>query len=501
MYFEIDATELAKQIKDGKVTVTEAVSRAINNIRNENDSLNAVTHLQEQEALKQAKEYEEVLDNTENSNDLPFFFGVPILLKDLGQEQAGQPSTSGSQIFSDYTAETSSNFTKKVEEAGFIIVGRTSTPEFGFKNETDSKLHGYSHNPNDLDRSPGGSSGGAAAALKAGWVPIVTASDGGGSIRIPASFSGLIGLKPTRGRMPVGPGSYRGWQGASIDVGLTRSIRDTWHLLKALQVEQIEAPFFCPKITKDSLTPLEQPLKIAYSWQTPLGDEFSTEARLAQEATLHQLSKMGHQLEEVALPTDGYQAMRGYYQVNGVETQVMMDGIAEMRNKAIEPNEMEPTSWALYRSGLKIAAADYSRVLTQWDQMAAIMEDFFNEYDMYLSPSTNGAAFRLEEFVKSEEMNERLLNIDALDQSEQADLIWEVFDRSLSWTPFTPQANLTGQPALSLPLYETSDGLPVGMQFWAGRGQEYLLLQLGLTLENEGLLKTDIVKLADHSNK
>ncbi len=497
MYFEMDATELAYRIKDRELTVTEVVKQAITNIRKENDRLNAVTHIQEKAALQLAMDYDELLESTKNIEELPFFFGVPILLKDLGQEQAGQPSTSGSQIFANYTAEVSSNFTKKVEEAGFVIVGRTSTPEFGFKNETDSQLHGYSHNPNDLNRSPGGSSGGAAAALKAGWVPIVTASDGGGSIRIPASFSGLIGLKPTRGRMPVGPGSYRGWQGASIDFGLTRSIRDTWNLLKALQVEQIEAPFYCPQIKEDTLTPLNYTLKIAYSWQTPLGDALNSKARQAQEETIQQLRSMGHHLVEVELPTDGHQAMRGYYQVNGVETQVMMDGIAKMRNKLIDSEEMEPTSWALYRSGVNIPAADYSRILTEWDQMAALMESFFTEYDIYLSPTTNGPAFELEEFVKSDDMIARLLNIDALTQSEQADLIWEMFERSLSWTPFTPQANLTGQPALSLPLYETKDGLPIGMQFWAGRGKESLLLQLGLSLENEGLLKANIIRLLE----
>ena len=165
-------------------------------------------------------------------------------------------------------------------------------PEFGFKNESDSDFTGSVKSPFDPKLNPGGSSGGAAAALKAGIVPIVTAGDGGGSIRIPASFNGLIGLKPSRGRTPVGPGSFRGWQGASIDFALTKSVRDTWNMLNVMQVEQYDAPFVLPKIQEKSLNPLNQKLNFAYSLESPIGQKVTDEAKNAVHLAIEKLKRV-----------------------------------------------------------------------------------------------------------------------------------------------------------------------------------------------------------------
>ncbi|MGV3060946.1 amidase family protein, partial [Streptococcus hyovaginalis] len=201
-----DATDMAEAVNNRKVSAKELVLDTIDKVEGLNPDLNAITSTRFEKALMEAE--------TRDFSDKPFA-GVPIFLKDLGQEQEGEPSTSGSILFKDYYARQSDYYVERLEALGFIVLGRTNTPEFGFKNISDSRLHGPVNLPDDPTRNAGGSSGGAAAVVASGISPVAAASDGGGSIRIPASFNGLIGLKPTRGRIPVGPGSYRGWQGAS----------------------------------------------------------------------------------------------------------------------------------------------------------------------------------------------------------------------------------------------------------------------------------------------
>lgn len=480
MLFKEDASFYAAKVKSKELSVTELVEWALLNIENLNSKLNAVTHVQKVEALKKAKLFDKTLNSLTNDEieRLSPFFGVPILLKDLGQNEANQPATSGSKLLKDYIADETNYFVQRILDAGFIVVGRTNTPEFGFKNGTDAELTGPANSPFDTILNPGGSSGGAAAALKAGIVPIVTASDGGGSIRIPASFNGLIGLKPTRGRVPIGPSSYRGWQGASIHFALTKSVRDTWRLLKSMQIEQYDAPFILPLIEEEDLSPLEAPLKLAYTLKSPIGSEVSKDAENAVFNAINHLRVLGHDIVEKEPIVDGIQAMKTYYIVNSVETAVMMEGIERSMVRKIEHSDMETMSWALYRAGLKISGTEYSKVLAFWDELTAKTEEFFKEYDAVILPSTNGAAFKHEQFKPTSELLEKLENIDDFDKETQQQLIWEMFETSLAYTPFTQQQNLTGQPAINLPLFENEDGLPVGVQVWAKKGAEVLLLQI-----------------------
>src|SRR5699024_10573521 len=201
-----------------------------------NDDLNAVTFTRRDKVLEEA---------TAQNTDGPFQ-GVPIFLKDRSQTIAGDCNTGGARLFAHATARTTSNFVHKLHEAGCLTLGYSTTPEFEIKNITESKLHGPTRNPWNTDHSPGGSSGGAATLVASGVVPIAGASDGGGSIRIPASFCGLVGLKPTRGRTPIGPGHGRQWHGAANEFVLTRSVRDSATMLSALQVVQQEAAFQTP---------------------------------------------------------------------------------------------------------------------------------------------------------------------------------------------------------------------------------------------------------------
>lgn len=495
--FKKDALFYANQVKKKEVTVKQLVEAALSNIKELNGKLNAVTHIQTEDALKKADLFDRKLATLSAAEieALPTFYGVPILLKDLGQNEYGQPDTSGAQLLSNFIAKENDYFVEKVLSGGFIVVGRTNVPEFGFKNETDAVLTGPAHSPFNESFNPGGSSGGAASALKAGIVPIVTASDGGGSIRIPASFNGLIGLKTTRGRTPVGPGSYRGWQGASVHFALTKSVRDTWEMLKVMQVEQLEAPFILPLIEEKHLPPLNRSLNLAYSFESPIGHEVTEEAKNAVRLAVEKLLALGHIVEENTPQTDGIKAMQSYYIVNGVETASMVQQIEKKLNRSITVDDMETMSWALYRSGLKISGVEYSQILAFWDQLTAQMETFFEKYDALILPATNGPSFPHKQFEQSQDLLTKLANIDDFDKDRQQELIWEMFQYSLDWTPFTQQQNLTGQPAISLPLYETKNDWPVGTQIWTRKGAEMLLLQIAKQFEDAGLLKTEIVKV------
>ncbi|MDW8681960.1 amidase [Streptococcus suis] len=476
-----DATEMALAVRTGQVSAKELVAQAIERIEEENPAINAVVSKQYEQALQEA----EIGD----FQDKPFG-GVPLLLKDLGQNEKGQPSSAGSRLFQNYRVAHTDRLVQAFKDLGFIILGRTNTPEFGFKNISDSSLHGPVNLPLDPSRNAGGSSGGAAAAVASGMVPLAAASDGGGSIRIPASFNGLIGLKPSRGRIPVGPHSYRGWQGASSNFALTKSVRDTKRLLYHLQTYQVEAPFPLALLPEQALfSSRNKPLKIAYSLESPIGSSVSTDAQQAVLFLLPQLEALGHQVTELSSPIlDGIEVMQAYYLMNSVETAQMFEEIEAGLGRSMTPDDMEVMTWAIYQSGQTVPAKLYSKVLQDWDRYSARMADFHQHYDLLLTPTVADVAPKLDQFTHTQEMLDRLLHIQELTMAEQQSLIWEMFAESLAWTPFTQQANITGQPAISLPTYVREDGLPIGIQLTAAKGREDLLLQLADQMEAAGLL-------------
>ena len=500
MLFTQDATYYAEQIRTGKVSSKFLIQRALENIDKLNPILNAVTFVDNHRAIERAKLLDQKFKamSHEEKEKLPPFYGVPILLKDLGQNQAGVVNSNGARLTQSDVSSQTDLFVKQVELAGFVIVGRTNTPEFGFKNISDSELHGVVNSPLDLTRNPGGSSGGAAAALKAGMVPIVTASDGGGSIRIPASFTGLIGLKPSRGRIPVGPNGYRGWQGASVNFALTKSVRDTFKLLKALQMEQLEAPFSLPTIQTDQLAQPNQPLKIAFTLESPIQTAVSSDAQLAVKKAVAILTSLGHQVIEAKPTVDGIKAMKSYYKMNAVETAAMMRRMETAFGRKLGETDMELMSWALFRAGLSVTGIDFTEVLAEWDDLTVASEAFFESQaiDILLMPATNNIAPLQEEFKLSNSVKDQLSKMDTFNFDEQQQLIWQMFEKSLAYTPFTQQQNLTGQPAISLPLYENVNKMPLGVQFSARKGQEIMLLELAFQLEEAKFINSEIVSVS-----
>src|SRR5699024_5934174 len=237
-----------------------------------------------------------------------------------------------------------------------------------------------------------------------------------------------------------------------------KSVRDTWNMLKAMQVEQYDAPFVLPSIKEEKLRPINHSLTFAHRLTSPIGEKVSEDAKKAVLTAVKKLQKLGHKVEEQTPKTDGIKAMQTYYIVNGVETAAMIEGIEAGMDCEVTVEDMEPMSWALYRSGLNITGVEYSKVLAFWDQLTALTEKFFEKYDALILPSTNGPAFPHDQFEKPEELMDKLRNIDDFDKEIQQKLIWKMFETSLAYTPFTQQQNLTGQPAISLPIYENGDG-------------------------------------------
>jgi amidase len=268
-------------------------------------------------------------------------------------------------------------------------------------------------------------------------------------------------------------------------------------MLKVMQVEQYDAPFVLPLIEEKDIEALEKPLTFAYSLESPIGEEVSEDAKNTVLQAVEKLRELGHEAEEKTPEADGIRAMQTYYIVNGVETAAMIEGIEAGMNREVTVEDMEPMSWALYRSGLNITGVEYSKVLAFWDQLTALTEKFFKKYDALILPSTNGPTFPHDQFEKPEEFMEKLRNIDDFDKETQQKLIWKMFEISLAYTPFTQQQNLTGQPAISLPIYENEDGLPIGTQIWTRKGAEVLLLQIAKQLEEADALHAEIIEMND----
>lgn len=482
-YLQLDAVEIASLIKKKEVSAKEVVTAAIEQMEEANPALNAVIHERKDRALAE-------LDHLA-SYDLPFY-GVPMLLKDLSQNLEGEPSTSASRLLTKNIAKHDDNFVKKLRDAGFSFLGRTNSPEFGLKNITEPEVYGPTRNPWNTAHSPGGSSGGAAAAVASGMVPVAGASDGGGSIRIPASFTGLFGLKPTRGRTPIGPGYGRSWQGAAVHFVLSRTVRDSAALLDLLQVVQPEAAFQTPLFTEGYQNvlakPLSKPLKIAYTTKSPVGTPVSEEAGKAVRKLVKWLEGEGHIVEEQEPAIDGIRLMNNYYIMNSGEMNATIRQLEKSLGRTLTADDMEIESWLLHVAGQSVTAAEYSESLAEWDLAAEQMAYFHRTYDFFITPATAFPAPKVGELTHTKERQMELrYQIKEASKEEQIQIIYDMFLPSLTYTPFTQLANLTGQPAISVPIHITADGLPLGVQVMTQKGDEHRLLQLAAQIEQTDL--------------
>lgn len=477
------AYQLADLVRSKKVSSFELVSAAIVKVKKENPELNAVIHLRAKASLKEASQ---LVDHGQP------FFGVPILIKGLGQQLAGEPDTNGNKLFQNNVAQSTNNFVKALQQAGFIIIGQTNFPEFGWKNITDAEIFGPARNPWNTEVTPGGSSGGSAAAVAAGWVPLAAGNDGGGSIRIPSSWSGLIGLKPTRGRVPTGPSDWRSWQGASINFALTRSVKDSALLLDQIQTVQSAAVFQTPLYTPgfcNALKHCPQKIKIGYTWKSPVNTPVSEEAKQAVKDAVDFLSDQGFDCVEFNDPIDGVALMNSYYTMNAGETAAMFTGIEHTIGRSANRNDMELLTYALWQTGKNVSAADYSQALSQWDQAGFQHDQLHDQYELFLTPTNAQPAPRIDHDLINSADRKRMEHITELSPQEQRQLIYDQWLPALTYTPFTEQANMTGEPAISLPTHLCQNGTPLGIQLIARKGNEALLLQMANLFEQHGQFK------------
>lgn len=474
-YKQYDALGIAELVRNKEVTIDEVREAAIQEIEAKNPKLNAVIY----------KMYEE----KEVSGSDNVFYGVPTLTKNIAQESEGHPMTSGSKLLENMIAEQDSEFVKQVKATGVIILGQTNVPEFALLGVTEPELYGPTRNPWNTDYTPGGSSGGAAAAVASGMVPIAGANDGGGSIRIPAAFNGLFGLKPTRGRVPIGPNRGRVWQGASVDHILSRTVRDSAAMLDQYTTDRNNA-FIAPPFEGSYLetvaTPINKPLKIAFSVNSPIGGKVHEECVEAVRKTVKLLEDMGHYVEEKDAPVDGKRIANSYIMLYFAEVASTLKEIEQKLGRKVKLSDVEPTTWILGLLGKAVSSEEFLTSLKYWDIAAIEMENFHDEYDLYITPTTAFPPSKIGELDLSSAEKTLIKTVSGLGLSrilKKSGFVDQLAHKSLERTPFTQLANLTGQPAMSLPMHITKEGLPCGVQVMARRGREDLLFQLAGELE------------------
>ncbi|MGC8119785.1 amidase [Marinobacter sp. VGCF2001] len=474
-YLRYDATALADLIRRGEVSAREVAEAAIGRAGQVNPRLNAICRPQFEEALTQ---------------DFPAegaFAGVPLLLKDLAQEQAGHPCTFGSRALLKNIATRDSHFVRSAREAGLVFLGRTATPEFGLKAVTESELWGPTRNPWDIERTPGGSSGGSGAAVAAGIVPMAGANDGGGSIRIPAAYNGLFGLKPSRGRISVGPHAGEAWTGASTDHVVSRTVRDSAAMLDVLSGPASGDPFIISKPASPWADLMQQSpgrLRIGVFTSSPYDTEVAPECVAAVEETARLLESLGHEVEYARPEFDGLALARCYLALYFGEVSALMARAKAEFGATDQDFELETRLLAML--GRTMPLPDYVRMRQQWNDFARALGAYFDRFDLYLSPATGQLPARIGQMdtpAHLKLMARLMLGLKAGKLVHRSGQVDQMALESLARTPFSQLANLTGTPAMSVPMHWTRDGLPVGVQFGAAHGGEDRLLQVAAQLE------------------
>ena len=460
----LDATGQADLVRRGDLTPTDLVDAAIARIESVNPQLNAVIIRLFEKARQQAA-----------SRALPDgpFRGVPFLLKDLTCQSTGDPYHAGMRLLRDlkWVADHDTYLTAKFRSAGFIIVGRTNVPELGPMPTTEPEAYGPTRNPWDTTRSPGGSSGGSAAAVASGMVAAAHGNDGGGSIRIPASACGLVGLKPSRGRVSLGPDLGESWSGAVIEHVLTRSVRDSAAILDAIADPMPGDPYVAPP----PLRPFREEvgadpgrLRMGLLLRAP-GDAVAVhpECVTAAENAGRLLASLGHEVLESHPPAlDETEFSEQFGALVSSWTARDLDYWCEQTGRSITSNDVEPYTWALAEMGRAVSASGYIKATT-WLQAYTrrVAQWWADGFDVLLSPTLAVPPVKLGELTSTREEPLR------------------GFVRSVPVVTFTAPFNVTGQPAISLPLHWSRDGLPIGVQLVAAYGREDVLIRLAAQLE------------------
>jgi Asp-tRNA(Asn)/Glu-tRNA(Gln) amidotransferase A subunit family amidase len=457
-YARFDGLGLADLVRRGEVSAGELLELALERLEAVNPRINAVVVRLEQQARRQIE------------RGIPEgpLRGVPFLLKDLHAHLKGTVTTNGSRFFRDRVDQIDSELVRRHLRAGLVVFGKTASPEFGLTPSTESALHGATRNPWNREYTAGGSSGGSAAAVAAGVVPLAHASDGGGSIRIPASCCALFGLKPSRHRVPVGPPVRgEGWSGLSCHHSVTRSVRDSAALLDATSAPVPGSSFLAPPPERSFLAEVGASvgsLRIALVRRPFAGGSLDPECVRAVEAAAQLCQELGHRVEEAAPAIDFAEIRHAMAMVIiPVNVASALDKRAAELGRPVTQADVEATTWGMYQLGKRVSGIEYEEARAVLYRAGSALAEFQRDWDVLLSSVLGSPPVKL-----------GILTLDDPEAFGEA---------AARFVPFTMLFNVTGQPSMSVPLHWTDDDLPVGVMFSGRYGDEATLFRLAAQLE------------------
>lgn len=458
-YYEKDGLALGELVRRGEADALDLLETAIARAEAVNPKLNALVYRAYDQARTAAKSFKP---------DSQPFAGVPLLLKDITGFCDGMPTRSGSAFLPDTPATADSYLVSKFKQVGFVPFAKTNVPEFGLPPVTESRLYGPARNPWDVNRTPGGSSGGSAAAVAAGVVPVAHASDGGGSIRIPAACCGLVGLKPTRGRNSLGPDIGDILNGLVTEGVVSRTVRDTAAALDATSGYMPGDPYAAPPPARPFLTEVStkpRRLRIAFTTHAPYGSALDPEIVVATQATARLCENLGHQVSEAGFDIEAHKVGRSFLTLYGTGLVRNIDWAAKITGREPQPADFEAMTWNFYDRGRKVTGGQYVTAVGHLQRVSRAFAAFFENYDVWLTP-TLGALPLAVGLIDFNDPNANFAD-----------------PRIAGFALYNSTYNFSGQPAITLPLQQSKDGLPIGMLFGARYAEEATLLQLAAQLE------------------
>jgi len=456
-YAKYDGLGLAELIAKTKVSAAEALEAAINAAERHNPRLNAIILPLYDQARARAK--------TKLRGP---FAGVPFLMKDILGAMVGVPTRQGSAYFPAFPAMRDSTLTSRFNKAGLVTFGKTNVPEYGLLPITESTLYGPARNPWNTDHTPGGSSGGSAAAVAAGIVPVAHANDGGGSIRIPASSCGLVGLKPTRARNPLGPDLGDVMSGLIAEGIVSRTVRDTAAMLDATHGAEPGDPYPAPPVTyayMDEIRRKPKKLRIGYTTTNLNGQKVHPDCIAAIRSVAQTCEDMGHIVEESSPTLDNAVVSEAFMAIWAAGLAQILDTVAMLTNTKPSLKTIQGLTMGLYEVGKKISATQYLNAVTMLQAAGRSVAAWHKTYDVWLTPTLGAPP----------------LAIGNIDTSERD--VQKAFAPIIDYVPFTAIQNATGQPAINLPLHWNKAGLPIGVQFVGRYGDEATLLRIAAQME------------------
>lgn len=479
-YSNCDGLGLAEWVRSKRVSPAELVEEAISRIETHNPKLNAVVLPLFERAREKAK------------GTLPDgpFKGVPFMIKDLHATLEGVPTSHGNKLWKNVPASITTELVKRWEDSGVILVGKTNTPEFGLTPYTESDTLGPALNPWDTSRTTGGSSGGSAAAVAARMVPFASAGDGGGSIRIPSAACGIFGFKPTRGRTPTGPIIGESWNGFDIEHVVTRSVRDSAAMLDATKGQDVGAPYVIPDAGPFLKEVGKKPgrLKIAFTTKSMLGKHVHADCIKGVEDTVGLLRKVGHEVVEDAPFINGEEYALHFLTIIAGQIRADIEETAEAAGKKVSLDDFDITTFGTGLFGTILKASDYVRSFRYLQRVSREIGRFFENYDVLLTPVLNQPPVKIGSLKPSASEQTQLKVIARSGQTwilEAMGIIKPLAAQTFEFVPWTPVFNVTGQPAMSVPLHWNAEGLPIGMHFVGKWGDEATLFRLAGQLEKE----------------